>query len=187
MALSLPVYSANRHPIEAWQEWYSSNQAAISLQIQRQESSYGKLFSQFLLKDTQGLCGLRKQFSLASFYWCKNCASPKTPGTLFSQGPRYMTKLIKPSTNASGVLTSGSHIPGSDVRLLCPYEYTNSLNQRQVWEPYLTGYERQEFDSQLRVSVLHKELNRDDGLVSALKMFPSWEMSHRNKQLHKRH
>jgi len=48
-------------------------------------------------------------------------------------------------------LEAGRSPPG-EIRLLCPYEYTDSLNQRQVWEPYLTGSERQEFDSQLRVS-----------------------------------
>lgn len=36
--------------------------------------------------------------------------------------------------------------------MIAPYEYTDSLNQRQIWEPYLTGRERQEFDSHLRVS-----------------------------------
>lgn len=35
--------------------------------------------------------------------------------------------------------------------MLAPYEYTDSLNQRQIWEPFLTGRERQEFDSHLRV------------------------------------
>lgn len=44
-----------------------------------------------------------------------------------------------------------SHSRDYEIRLLAPYEYTDSLNQRQVWEPYLTGRERQEFDSQLRI------------------------------------
>ncbi|CDO51760.1 hypothetical protein, no similarity [Geotrichum candidum] len=38
-----------------------------------------------------------------------------------------------------------------DIRMLAPYEYTDSLNQRQIWEPFLTGRERQEFDSHLRL------------------------------------
>lgn len=41
-----------------------------------------------------------------------------------------------------------------DIRLLAPYEYMDSLNQRQIWEPFLTGRERQEFDTHLRVSIL---------------------------------
>lgn len=39
---------------------------------------------------------------------------------------------------------------GVNLRTACPYEYTDSLNQRQIWEPFLTGFERQEFDRQLR-------------------------------------
>lgn len=40
-----------------------------------------------------------------------------------------------------------------EFRMIAPYEYTDSLNQRQIWEPYLTGRERQEFDTHLRVSL----------------------------------
>jgi hypothetical protein len=40
--------------------------------------------------------------------------------------------------------------------MLAPYEYTDSLNQRQIWEPFLTGRERQEFDSHLRVRYIHE-------------------------------
>ncbi len=34
------------------------------------------------------------------------------------------------------------------------YEYTDSLNQKVVWKPYLTGEERLELDNQLRVSTI---------------------------------
>lgn len=44
----------------------------------------------------------------------------------------------------------GTAANSDGMRLPAPYEYTDSLNQRQVWEPYLTGKERQEFDAQLR-------------------------------------
>lgn len=41
-------------------------------------------------------------------------------------------------------------VANENMRHPAPYEYTDSLNQRQVWEPYLTGSERREFDAQLR-------------------------------------
>lgn len=43
--------------------------------------------------------------------------------------------------------------PHFEIRNIAPYEYIDSLNQRQIWEPYLTGRERQEFDTHLRVCI----------------------------------
>lgn len=44
--------------------------------------------------------------------------------------------------------------PAFEIRNIAPYEYIDSLNQRQIWEPYLTGRERQEFDTHLRVCIV---------------------------------
>uniref|UniRef100_A0A060T567 ARAD1B05137p n=1 Tax=Blastobotrys adeninivorans TaxID=409370 RepID=A0A060T567_BLAAD len=41
--------------------------------------------------------------------------------------------------------------PGHSIRVASPYEYTDALNQRQTWQPYLTGTERQQLDTQLQI------------------------------------
>lgn len=45
--------------------------------------------------------------------------------------------------------------PSFDIRNIAPYEYIDSLNLRQIWEPFLTGRERQEFDTHLRVNIIY--------------------------------
>lgn len=57
----------------------------------------------------------------------------------------------------------------NELRLLAPYEYLDSLNQRQTWAPYLTGRERQEFDTQLRVSFVQV---RVDETIAVNMKFP---------------
>ncbi len=52
--------------------------------------------------------------------------------------------------------SSSNDLTGIDARYWrypTSYEYTDTLNQRVVWGPFLTGTERVELDNQLRVSI----------------------------------
>lgn len=128
-----PVYTTEAHPIGVWQAWYSDNLVAV------EDSSKYVFFGPLGATDSSNdLQHITVPFYPQSTAPKAATANTDLPTVAIPTEPRTPKPTVPPQQTAK------------NMRIYAPYEYTDSLNKRVVWTPYLLGSERQEFDSHLR-------------------------------------